>query len=339
MIMEHGISIIICCYNSASRIKRVLKYLLSQRNCEDINYEIILVDNASDDNTHKIANQAWTGDKSIFKIIDEKKPGLSYARMAGLAEARYEIINFIDDDNFVEPEWLFKIHQIMTLHPEVAMCGGLGIPEFEGEKPPWFDNFQDAFAVGPQGEETGVIRNRMYLHGAGITIRKKIWRELKEKEFHFHLSGRKGKKLSSGEDYELSVAVQMLGYKLYYKTDLVFYHLMPNTRLNDDYILKLYKAFGRASVITQIYRSLLLKEKGINKLKSQNYFISILFAFYKYMNINIFLKRCKKEDMNKLAVKTQKKLWEKNFLFKLSHPIAFYRIVNSIKKFAYNCER
>jgi glycosyltransferase involved in cell wall biosynthesis len=46
-----GVSIIVCCYNSAERLPETLKHLALLESNEDVNWELIIVDNNSSDTT------------------------------------------------------------------------------------------------------------------------------------------------------------------------------------------------------------------------------------------------------------------------------------------------
>ena len=332
--MSNGISIIICCHNSAARIPMVLKNLSFQKHVDNINYEIIVVDNASSDDTAEVAEKSWIGKPGVFKVIYEKKPGLSYARMAGLAASNYDVVNFIDDDNLVNPEWIYTIDGIMKRNDSIGMLGGLGIPKFDSQPPHWFTKFQDAYAVGPQGEQSGFVpKSRMYLHGAGVTIRKKIWQELDNAGFQFQLTGRKGKSLSSGEDYELSCAARILGYKLYYEEKLTFEHMIPEQRLKPAYLTNLFKAFGVASNYTFLYKTYLLGNKTSDKLKFEYWLISLLYSIYKYMRCYINHGKSNNK-FNPGGIRLE--YWKHNILFKIKNPWKFIKAENEIRKFIEN---
>ena len=51
--IKDGVSVIICCFNSSWVIEKTLEGLLNQKNINSIDYEIIVVDNCSNDNTDK----------------------------------------------------------------------------------------------------------------------------------------------------------------------------------------------------------------------------------------------------------------------------------------------
>src|SRR5260370_31920760 len=54
-----GVSVIICCYNSSAKLPATLGRLRSQRDTEAIPWELIVVDNASSDDTVAVARQPW----------------------------------------------------------------------------------------------------------------------------------------------------------------------------------------------------------------------------------------------------------------------------------------
>lgn len=252
-----GVSVIICGYNAAGRIRPTLKALQEQEFRDTgISWEVILVDNASTDQTAETALSKWNeAPVTDFRVIREENPGLMHARKKGLAEARYGIISFIDDDNWVEKHWVEKVFSVFTENNNIGACGGRSEPVFEKEMPDWFPSFEKSFAVGKQLDKNGIIEGPLHtLWGAGLSFRKQIWTELQRKGFSTLTIGRQGKKLSGGEDTELCYAIRLLGFSLFYSDDLVLKHYMPEARLNLDYMKKMYMGFGAANVRLNLYR-------------------------------------------------------------------------------------
>jgi glycosyltransferase involved in cell wall biosynthesis len=249
-----GVSIVICCYNSESTIGRVLDRLAVQKGIDGLEWEVVVVDNASTDRTVETARAAWTRGEIPFRVVYERKPGLSNARRKGLAEAVHEVVVFVDDDNLLDEGYISLAHQIMTGYPDVGLAGGLGIPLASVELPRWFKANEAAYAVGPQGGEAGYLPdNRIYLHGAGIVMRKSVWELLISSGFVFMLSGRKGQSLTSGEDTELSCVFRLTGYRLWYDPGLRFEHMIPENRLRWNYLIRLAREFGKSAVVLDIY--------------------------------------------------------------------------------------
>ena len=254
-----GVSIIICAYNANKRIVPTLQHLQKQQLNEAINWEVIVVDNASDDNTAEIATEIWNQNPvANFFVVREEKPGLMHARQRGLQSANFEIVSFIDDDNWVESCWVQKVADVFAMNENIGACGGRSEAEFESVSPEWFSLFENSFAVGRQAGESGIIDDKKgFLWGAGISFRKSLWFRLQKKGFKNLTVGRQGESITAGEDTELCYAFRLMGYQLYYHNDLTLKHFMPEARMNFSYLEKMNKGFGKANVHLNCYRVLL----------------------------------------------------------------------------------
>ncbi|RZK13534.1 MAG: glycosyltransferase family 2 protein, partial [Flavobacterium sp.] len=192
-----GVSLVICCFNSAKRISTTLKFIAAQQVPNYINWEIILVNNACTDNTVEVASIVWNSLKSsyCFRIIEEMQPGLSFARKTAIEEAKFEYILFCDDDNWLHPEYVHNVHTIMSSDSSIAVLGGCGI--FEPEKPSWKHSafFKKHYVNGEQHW----AESEHWVYGASATIRKTIIQDLYKKGWTQITTGRMKNKLSAGE--------------------------------------------------------------------------------------------------------------------------------------------
>jgi glycosyltransferase involved in cell wall biosynthesis len=249
--LQRGISIIICCYNSAAILPETLKHIAFQKMPEPIGWEVIVVDNNSTDRTAGIAINEW-GKYSIdipFKVLQESRMGLIYARKSGVAAAKYDIILFCDDDNWLSEHYVFTSYERMIENNNIGILAGSSIGFFASPQPSWFSAFEKAYAIGKPLTCSGIANDRGYLAGAGMVIRKDIFMLLHQLSFEFILTGRKGEALSSGEDAELSLLTLFLGYDLYYDESLYFTHYMPAKRLQWAYCVHM---MSRGHALPQI---------------------------------------------------------------------------------------
>lgn len=248
--MVAGVSIVVCCYNSAQRLPQTLAHLASQEVADEFPWEVIVVDNASTDGTAQIAKESWPQEiLAPLRVFHEPRQGLSYARHQGFTKATYEIISFVDDDNWVCPEWVQTVAEIMSEHPHVGACGGFSEAVSEATLPWWFEHYQCDYAVGTQAQEAGdVTLTRGFLWGAGLNIRKQAWQQLLDKGFRSLLTGRQGVKLTSCEDYEFCLALRSAGWHLWYEPRLRLRHCLPASRLQWSYLRRLKRGFGASSV-------------------------------------------------------------------------------------------
>ena len=94
------VSIIIPAYNSEKFIRRCLDSVVNQIYK---NIEIIVVDDASTDNTEKIIKEYAEKDNRI-KIVNKENGGLSSARNEGLKYVTSDYVGFVDSDDWIEPD-------------------------------------------------------------------------------------------------------------------------------------------------------------------------------------------------------------------------------------------
>lgn len=234
---EKGISVIICCYNSVSRIGETLSCIAQQKMQKDLKCEVLLIDNASKDHTAQVAEESWreVGVSGIdFKVMHQPIPGLSYAREMGMMASSYDTILFCDDDNQLLSNYIQLGIDTLDRMPEVMILGGLPLPKLEIYPGKWIEQVYSAMAIGPRAAASG---NVDWVYGAGMFVRKKIYTELTKKEIKFFLSDRVGKNQSSGGDAELCVLTKLLNHEIYYNDELQLYHYMQKHRLKKKFFM------------------------------------------------------------------------------------------------------
>lgn len=93
-----SISVLVCTYNGSKTIRETLEAL---REVEYPNYEVVVVNDGSKDDTPKIL-----ADYPQFTVITTENRGLSNARNTAYENATGEIVAYIDDDAYPDPHWL-----------------------------------------------------------------------------------------------------------------------------------------------------------------------------------------------------------------------------------------
>ena len=267
--MEVGVSIIICCYNSALRLPETIKYLALQKIHSCKNIEIILINNASTDDTSIVATKEWS--KYInceieFQVVDQPVPGLSNARHIGVEVSKYEYVVFCDDDNWLCENYIQTTIDILNSDERIAAVGGYGKAISNSDFPEWFEQYEAGYAVGKRGFKSGYLKGGyQLLTGAGLSFRKTLYLKAFS-ELPSLLADRKGNELSSGGDSEICLRFLLLGYRLYYDERLVYKHFIPSERLTIEYRVKLYAGFEQAAPYLRIYSTFIMtKEFGVIK--------------------------------------------------------------------------
>lgn len=246
--LELGVSVIICCHNSSARLPETLAHLARQKVAADIRWEVLVVDNASTDDTAQRARQLWPESAAApLRIVPEPRAGQSHARLRGLAEARYEFLGFIDDDNWVCEDWVQIAYSEMLAHSDVAVLGSSSSPAFGATPPGWFPQVEFMYAITPTAWQAGdFTRHPGAIWGAGMIVRKSAWLELRELDPPHLMSGRLKNSLAAGEDNELCYQLRLAGWKLWYEPKLHLQHFLPQGRLNWEYARRLFYGGGEA---------------------------------------------------------------------------------------------
>lgn len=249
--MEKGVSIIICCHNSSKLLNETLRHICSLRSSEEFKWEVIIVDNASSDNTSVVSEKLLKEYKCPvpFRIINQPEPGLSYARKTGLDNALYEYILFCDDDNHLDENYLINGFKIMESDKLIGALGGISEAVSDTDIPEWFYEHAQNYSVGRQAGKSGDITDtNIVLWGAGMYVRKEALLDLYSNGFYSFLTDRKGKELTSGGDSEKCYALRLAGWKIWYDERLKLRHFIPENRLKWDYLRKLNRGFGAQKI-------------------------------------------------------------------------------------------
>jgi glycosyltransferase involved in cell wall biosynthesis len=273
--MTKGVSVIICCYNSANRLPTTLSYLASQKT--NVPWELIIVDNNSVDETNKIAARELKkypalADRS--KIVTKKEPGLTNARSKGITEAFYEYILFCDDDNWLTDKYIQIGYDFLSGNPQCGVLGGWSTAVSSAEFPSWFEQQQYCFAVGRPHAQTCDTTDDGQVWGAGMVTRKSLLEIVFNSSYPFLCLGRKGKSITSGDDDELCMRIVLMGFRLYNHEELHFVHELPPDRLTESYLKRLYAGFEHSAAVSMQYQ-ILYKIKKMDLLKKL-----LMFAAY-----------------------------------------------------------
>lgn len=114
------ISVIIPCYNTEKYIDKCINSIVNQTYK---NLEIILVDDQSTDNTWSILNDYSKKHKNITAIQNDKNSGAGYSRNKALKLAKYDLISFIDSDDYIDSNYYESMIKAMEKDKsDVVVC-------------------------------------------------------------------------------------------------------------------------------------------------------------------------------------------------------------------------
>lgn len=233
-------------YNGAKRLAVVLERLREQINTKNLTWEIIVVDNNSQDNTAKIVREYqsfWPQDYPL-KYVFEAEQGAAFARNRAVLEAKGKLIGFLDDDNLPESDWVANACEFGQTHPKAGAYGSQVIGKFETEPPKNFERVAGFLGITNRGNVAHCYepRQKMLPAGAGLVVRRQVWLENVPKRLVLNHKGKK-EGLAS-EDLEALLYIQKAGWEIWYNPAMVIYHDIPSWRLEKDYLISVAHCVG-----------------------------------------------------------------------------------------------
>jgi glycosyltransferase involved in cell wall biosynthesis len=263
--MSPGIEVAICTHNGSGRLSAALQALAAQT-MPPHGWCVLVVDNASTDDTAACARRSWTRLDVALRVVHEPRLGVKVARQRALAEAARELVCFCDDDNLLAPDYLEKAAKILAGLPRAGALGGRGEPACESALPEWFRAAAPGYAVGPQADAQGRISYaRGYVYGAGMVVRLAAWDRISRSGFEPRLLSREGRGLNAGEDNEICLMLLLMGWQIHYSPELVFRHRIAPEKLEEGYCRALYRGFGEATAVLNANRDFLLERASARR--------------------------------------------------------------------------
>jgi glycosyltransferase involved in cell wall biosynthesis len=134
------ITVVICTRDREDSLRRTIDSVLAQ---DYPNFDLLVVDNAPrTDATRRTVAALPAG--AVVRYVLEPKPGLSWARNAGLAAlpGETEIVAWTDDDVVVDRFWLAEIARAFHDAPDAVAVSGVVVPgEIETIAQQWYEDF------------------------------------------------------------------------------------------------------------------------------------------------------------------------------------------------------
>lgn len=203
------ISIIVPCYNLAQYLDEALQSVLNQSYSD---WECIIINDGSPDNTEDIANK-WVAKDSRFVYIYKENGGVSSARNLGMEKAKGIYIIPLDADNKLRPEFIEKSIYLLDLNDDVDLV--YGDVQFFGNK--------DYKWKGRPFDITEIVLNN-YIDNCAC-FRKSVWEVLGGYDENMPIYG--------FEDWDLWLRMAVRGYQFQYVEDILFdYRVRDNSLLS-----------------------------------------------------------------------------------------------------------
>lgn len=252
------VSVIVCSYNGAKTLGDCLRALDQVRYPD---FEIVLVDDGSKDNTQDIVKN-WLAERATkaagyqptFISIIQKNMGLSYARNVGAHGSTGELIAYTDSDCMPDADWLFYLVGTI-LSGDYAGVGGPNI------SPPAVNWVQAAVAASPGGPSHVLLTDTVAEHVPGCNMA--FWRWAFDSVGGFDPEYRK-----AGDDVDFCWRLQTSGGVVAFSPSAIVWHYR---RFTLDAFRKQQEGYGEAEALLRFKHLVFFGPTGTAKWKGQIY--------------------------------------------------------------------
>lgn len=239
-------TVVVCTFNRSAMLADTLQSWRGVQGSDDC-VELLVVDNASTDDTPKVVQRFQRTFTGCLRYVHEPRAGLSHARNRGISEARGGIIAFVDDDVYFHPGWLASVRSAFRSDPQVHCIGGRSVPTFEVEAPAWLSQRMLKFYGSTEsGDEPRRMVFPEHPFGVNMAFRREVFDIVGG--FRPDL-GRKGTSLLSDEEKEFFYRIASAKLEVLYVPDAIIRHRVPADRVDPDWLLRRAYWQGVSSVV------------------------------------------------------------------------------------------
>lgn len=211
-------------------------------------YEVIVVDNASTDDTREVVDEISRRSEVRIRYVHESRIGLHYARHRGALEAAGEVLVYTEDDVIVPGSWLAAAAACMADPSVAAVAGGL-VGKWEVPEPEWLDAVgTDFLGLLDLGSGTFDLPESAYLCGGNFAIRREVLFAiggfnpdlLPEEQLHLRGDGEVG----------LLIKLRQQRFRVLYCSAFSVEHVVPASKVSLEYVHRRYRKEGVSRMFT-----------------------------------------------------------------------------------------
>lgn len=213
-------SIVICTHRPDALLAEVLRSLATQDKIADA--EVLIIDNATTPAVRIDPDMTMN-----LRIVHEPRVGLAHARNRGIAEARSDLILFVDDDAIPEAGWLQAMLRASVDYPAAASFGGRVQAMHRTPPPSWIDEGRLAyFGAFDLGSSYTLLAYPHFPRGCNMMLRRSALGGMRFDP----LFGKRGRRQSCYEEIDLCWRLERTGYESVYVPEARVQHVIRADR-------------------------------------------------------------------------------------------------------------
>jgi glycosyltransferase involved in cell wall biosynthesis len=252
-----SISVITCSHNPRRDYLEQVLESLAKQTVSPTCWEYVFIDSASTESLATRVNLSW---HPHARCIREDELGLTRARLRGIAESQGDLLIFVDDDNALDCDYIEQAQRLYCARPDIGAWSGVTRPGFEQPPPSWTRAYwgnlvirdvpRDIWSNLPSLPDTMPC-------GAGLCVRRNVAAYYG----NLHTSGHRpfqldriGRSLLSAGDNDLAACACDIGLGVGIFRSLSLTHLIPPSRLEEDYLVRLAEGVSLSGVLLRSLR-------------------------------------------------------------------------------------
>jgi cellulose synthase/poly-beta-1,6-N-acetylglucosamine synthase-like glycosyltransferase len=243
--VERFISVIIATSGRVEKLRRLLDGLSRVTGREKVNHEIIVANNASDDNladaVEGLVTEYTKCETQTVRMVREPVPGKCRAQNRAILQARGSIVAFLDDDLEVVPEWLESISRFFDSYPHDVMQGSVQMYPKDRDNAELREALQRYRTVDFIDYGFPVGADIRTLTGGNIAVRREVFDRV---GLFNEVLGPGGYGIS--EDVEFAKRVLAAGKRIGYEPRAAVYNDLDPSRLTEEFFRLRHEQQGRS---------------------------------------------------------------------------------------------
>ncbi|HEX4052638.1 MAG TPA: glycosyltransferase [Tepidisphaeraceae bacterium] len=245
--MLQSVSILICTHNRADILRRTLQSLAELCIPAQSRFEVIVVGNACTDHTDRVVDAAKADIAFPVRYVVENQIGLSIARNRAIQAATGQIMAFLDDDVWVEPDWAIELLRVYHDYPADVVGGRVDLWWESGAAPEWLNpGYYWLLSACNHGNKTFRMRDGIGAIGANFSFRGGVLSRIGG--FREDL-GRIGNEMLAGEETDFVERAMAAGFKAFHVPSVRVRHWVPASRATPEYLASAMRGTARSRAI------------------------------------------------------------------------------------------